>query len=107
LIISVLGYIFPIEKVSSLYNFTLIVFAINLGLFLLPFNLLIAFGPDSLKPGIFYLSAVLIGLVIAFRSLRALFQSSRLVFENKFHFFLYLCTIEIAPVVVLLKLVLG
>lgn len=107
LILNILGSIFPVDKEVSLYNFTIIVFAINLGIFLLPFNLLIAFGPMVFKPTVFYLAAALILGVFAFRSLRAIFQTSRLFGQNKFHFFLYLCTVEIAPVFVLLKVVTG
>ena len=105
LTISIIGGIFPLSKETGLYNFTIMVFGIILGLFLLPFNLLIAFGPAGLKPGIFYLAALLILAHLIFRSMRALFQTSRLWQRNKFHFFLYLCTVEIAPVIVLLKTV--
>ena len=107
LVISFIGGVFPLAKETSLYNFTIIVFAINLGLFLLPFNLLIAFGPTSIKPGIFYVASAVIALHFGYRSLRAMLQTSSLWSKNKFHFFLYLCAVEITPVLVLIKAVFG
>jgi len=107
LVIRLIGSLFPVAKECSLYSFTIIVFAINLGLFLVLINLLIAFGPLSIRPGIFYLAAIIVGLHFFYRSLRALLQTSSLWIQNKFHFFLYLCTVEIAPVLVLLKTVMG
>ncbi len=105
-VLRVMGYIFPIDKELRQYSFTIVIFNIILGILLLPFNLLIAFGPGQLPK---YLIFTLIGLIVllyGFRIIRSLLIASRYISLHKFHFFMYLCTIEIAPTLVLVKLLL-
>ena len=45
------------------------------------------------------------GLTYIFRSLRGLFVAGRFLAFHKFHFLLYICTVEIAPVLILIKLI--
>jgi len=106
LFLRILGAIFPIEKEIKQYNFTIGVFNIILGFTLLPFNLLIAYGQSDLPKHLIYSSLIIITLIYGFRVIRSLLIGSRYISLHKFHFFMYLCTVEIAPTLVLVKLLL-
>lgn len=105
LLLWLLGAIFPLSTEVTLYNFSMLIFGGNLGIFLLPFNLLAAFGPEGMKPGIFYIACALYVLALFFRNARLILQTSGLWSRNLFHFFIYLCSFEIAPLLVLSKLI--
>ncbi|MEO1516047.1 MAG: DUF4271 domain-containing protein [Bacteroidota bacterium] len=106
LLLRFLGEIFPITKEIRQYSFMITIFSIAIGLLLLPINIMAAHASDPL-PGMALISGgVIVLLVYLFRVVRSLFLASRYLSMNKFHFFMYLCTVEIAPVLVLLKLVL-
>ncbi|NBC25062.1 MAG: DUF4271 domain-containing protein [Bacteroidetes bacterium] len=95
--------IFPLEKPINQFSFTILIFNLFLGLILFPINLFIAFSPDIFTIYSIYFALAIIGLFYFLRQLRGLFIASPLVSQNKFHFLLYLCTIEIAPLAVLYK----
>lgn len=98
---------FPVEKETSLYGFVTLLVNILLGVALLPLNLLIAFGPSSVVPFAVWAGISLIILLYLFRQLKGLFIGGRLLRSYVFHFFLYLCTAEIAPLLIVGKLALG
>ncbi len=103
-LLSLVGYIFPVHKELSLYNFTIMIFGIILGLFLFPINIVIAYAPMAVGKGVVYLSLGAIIAIYVFRMIRGLSIGSKYLVLHKFHFFIYLCTVEILPVIVLLKI---
>ena len=106
IVLQILAYVFPVEKEIQLYNFTIIVFGIIIGILLTPANVLIAYAPTNVTPILVYITLGLIGLIYLFRSLRGLFLANKFVLFHKFHFLLYICTVELVPVFILLKLLL-
>jgi hypothetical protein len=106
LIISFLRYLFPIQAEMARYNFLMVIFNCVLGLFLVPFNFLIAFGGGGGEyQGLFvFWTLGLVAIFYAYRSLRAFNVGSKFLGTDLFHFLLYLCTVEIAPVLLLVKL---
>jgi hypothetical protein len=107
ILLKIVGAIFPIEKELGTYSFTIIVFQIILGIALLPFMIFIAYGTEELIPYAIYGAFIMIGIFYIYRSLRGLFIGNRFLAYHKFHFLLYICTVEIAPLVVLLKVLLS
>jgi len=105
LILGLLGYVFPINRDISVYNFSIEAFNIILGLILIPLNLVIAFGPSELSDPFIYIALGLIGLLLIIRSVRGLFIAAPYMQKNFFQFFVYLCGIEIVPILLLIKLV--
>ncbi|MFT4666319.1 MAG: hypothetical protein ACI8YQ_000121 [Polaribacter sp.] len=103
----ILSLVFPIAKEIRQYSFTIIVFNIILGICLLPFNLFIAFTAPGLAQGLIYLALALILVLYIYRSFRGLLIAGRYLSFHKFHFFMYLCTIEIAPVLLIVALLNG
>lgn len=104
LLLQIIKFVFPVSKEVSTYSFTIMVFNIIVGIALVPSVLLTAYAPASAVKVIIYGTLILIVGVLAFRSLRGLFIASRFFAWNKFHFFLYLCTVEIVPVLMTIKL---
>ncbi len=107
LIVSIVGAVFPIQKETRLYNFLIIIFSVIIGLVLAPVNVLLAYGPDHIESYLFYFALGTLGLIYLFRYLRGLAIANRFVAFHKFHFLLYICTVEIAPVFFLVKLLLN
>jgi hypothetical protein len=105
LLLRLISWLLPVEQEMTRYNFLITVFNCVLGLFLLPFNFLISFLLEYKDFLVFWA----IGLAILFygyRTLRAATLATKFLAGHQFHFLLYLCTVEIAPVVILIKLVL-
>ena len=103
--LSVIGNTFPISREVSLYGFTIQTFNLFLGLLLIPFNLIIAFGPENIARPLIYVSLVVIGLLLLLRSFRSVLIASRWVSSSLFHFLLYLCAFEILPILLLIKVI--
>jgi hypothetical protein len=98
--------IFPVTKAIKQYNFIIILSCISIGLILAPLNIFIAYARPDIGQLLIYVAFAAIILVYLVRSLRSLAVGSP-YFANIFHFILYLCTVEVAPVLVLVKLLLG
>ena len=101
--LSVLGYLFRIEKSTGLYSFTVMLINFAIGLMLIPFNLLIAFGPDKISIFMFYTALTMVFILVAMRAIRGIFIAAEYVNERLFQIIIYLCAFEIAPVLILVK----
>jgi len=99
-----IGQVFDISKDSSLYSFTIMTFNIFLGLVLIPINLVVAFSPREIGIIALYGGVALILVLLLIRTLRGLLIGVRFIGEHIFQFFLYLCTFEIAPILILLRI---
>lgn len=107
LVIKSMGWILKVDKGADSYIF--IVFLINkvIGVLLIPILMLIAFVHDQgYHDAILVSSLFIVGLLFLYR-----FWASYQVIRNEiklniFHFFLYLCAFEIAPLFVMGKLLL-
>ncbi|GJM34991.1 MAG: DUF4271 domain-containing protein [Saprospiraceae bacterium] len=104
-VLSLIAYIFPVEKEARLYSFTIMIFSIILGLILAPMNLFLAYTPPLITQTLLYFTFAIIVGIYGLRTLRGLFMTNKYLLFHKFHFLLYICTIEIAPVLVLAKLI--
>jgi len=100
--------LFPLDAELRKYNFLIIIFNCVLGLFLVPFNLLIAFSAETGVQQLLLVSWMLglVAIFYAYRSLRASPIGLKFLSQSPFHFLLYFCTVEIAPVLLLVKLAL-
>lgn len=105
LFIYLMGRVFPVQKDSQLYGFTIQTFNIFIGIILIPFNLIIAFGPEKTAVPLIFIGLVILGILALLRTFRGLLIASTYVQSNLFHFLLYLCTFEILPILLLIKIV--
>lgn len=106
-LLKVTGFIFPLSKEMGLYSFTIIIFNIIISLGLIPFIIFIAFAPSSFTGYLIYIALGLLFITIAFRNLRGLFIGNRFLAFHKFHFLLYICAVEIAPLLIISKILIS
>jgi len=104
--LKITGWMFNVSNATDSYTF--IVFIVNkmLGIFLLPFLLVLAFSPEPLYGIAIVLSWFGIGLLLIYRfilSYRAIRKEVKL---NSFHFILYILGFEVIPLLLIYKLLL-
>ena len=105
LVLSFVAFTFPVDKEARLYSFSINIFNVVVGLALIPINLFAAMAPDRLSRGFLFIGFVVVILIYLFRSIRGLLIANRYLTFYKFHFLLYICTVEIVPLMVLYKLI--
>lgn len=104
IIVRIAGFIFQSQKEVAEYSTMIFLFCNILGLFLLPIVVCIAFVKD-VSPLVFIYSGFSIFLLLLFvRVLRGLLIGINSIRVSKFYLFLYLCTLEILPFVIMVKL---
>lgn len=97
------AYVFPFGKTSSYFNFMIILFNSFLGLILIPINIIVAYAPNGLATMGVYLGIGSFVILYLLRFLRGSLHAYTYVRNYLFHFFLYLCTCEFAPLFILAK----
>ena len=99
-----IGNLFNATKETQAHSFIILVIHCLLGLVLFPINLLLAFAAKELYPWCIWTGLGAILFAYIFRQLRGIFIASRFLQNNRFQFFLYLCAVEIAPILIVAKL---
>ncbi|PHI19390.1 hypothetical protein CEQ90_12785 [Lewinellaceae bacterium SD302] len=107
LLLWLIGQLFDVEEASSKYSFLIMIFAIVTGMFLVPINLLLSYTPDDATRLILYLSLFLLALIYLLRATRALLLTSRFWSTGALHFLLYICAVELAPLLILYRVIGG
>ena len=105
--LKITGWLFNVSNATDSYIF--IVFIINkmLGIFLLPFLLLLAFTKDPLYSSAMFISWVGIGLLLIYRFILSYSAVRKEVKLNSFHFILYILGFEVVPLLLIYKLLLA
>lgn len=100
------GWLFNMQKAADSYIF--IVFIINkvIGVSLLPFLVLLGFTDGVMHSVALVLSWCCVGGLLLYRFILGFAAIRNEVRFNLFHFFLYLCAFEIAPLLLIYKLLL-
>ncbi len=100
-ILWVLSFVFPLAKEASYYSYTIGIYNLALGLALMIVNILLSFvDPETGKMLIFSGLTIILALYLM-RQARGLLNNMPLILSSKFHFIIYLCTVEIAPWILL------
>ena len=103
--LKIFGWLFPLEKVAALYSFTIMFINLLMGLFLIPVNLLMRFGPPSFFTPSLVVGLIVITILLLIRYVRGLLISANYIVSNIFLFFVYLCSLEIAPILIGYRLI--
>ena len=100
------GWVTNYNAEVKLYVF--IVFLLNkiIGIFLIPFTLLIAFSSYKIAGYAMFISFILLSILILTRFFKAYGLIQNKLKMNGFHFFIYILAIEILPIVLIYKSVL-
>jgi Domain of unknown function (DUF4271) len=105
--LQVSGWLFGMKNAAETYSF--IVFLINkiVGVVLLPFLFVIAFAEKELAGIAITVSLVVVVGLFLYRFLRAYRPVQAEIKVGRFHFFIFFLAFEIAPLLVIYKLILG
>ncbi len=103
LIVLVLAFIFDLKNAQKRIIFEKRNYFSNLVLWLLPFLVLSVFIHKYEKP-LFEITFTLFALLIILRYGLLLLNNKKLILNNLFYFILYICALEIAPLIIILKL---
>lgn len=97
------AFIFPIVPEMNLYNFNFFLNHQLLGILLIPLNMIIAYAPADTPAvvSIIALSVACISFIML--TIKGLGIGRSYFRLYKFHFIIYICTLEIAPILVLYK----
>ncbi len=99
------GWVFHIREITDSYTFNIFLINKILGLALVPFTIILAFGEGQWVQASLFVSLLVTALLFLNRYLRSGATFGHFLKFSKFHFFMYLCASEILPFAVLLKLV--
>ena len=97
------GWIFNEKMAANTYIF--VVFLVNkvIGIALIPFLLIIAFSSDDIVQVAVIISFFIFGILLFYRYLVSLGTFHREFKVSALHFFLYLCAVEILPLLLIYK----
>ena len=97
------GWVFNVQEAANSYIF--IVFIVNkmIGILLLPILVMLAFTVGDIYSGSVTISLCLIGGLLIYRFILTYAAIHNQVKVNPFHFFLYMCAFEIAPLLLIYK----
>jgi hypothetical protein len=98
------GWLF--SQREAIGNYSFIVFLTNkvMGVFLIPAILLLAFSPLTVQDFAYNSALIIISFLFVYRYLISFSIVRASLKVSAFHFFLYLCTCEVLPMLVLYKL---
>jgi len=104
ILIRLLQFIFPFRKEIRFYYFTESQIFRLLGFCLFPILVLVPFAPGRVPWLVLIASGAMLVFFFLFRLGRGFVIGRDFFSRNKFHFFLYICALEIAPFMILIKL---
>lgn len=98
-----MGWVFNQKEMAASYRF--VVFIVNkiAGIVLIPFSFLVAYSSTTLKEFAFSLSMMLIVFLLFFRFFSTYKNLASRLKINAIHFFLYFCSVEILPLLIMYK----
>jgi hypothetical protein len=107
LVIATAGLLSGTREDMGRYRLGLTVFAVLPGMALFPISMALAFVPGVLVEPVVYFGLAIFGVPNVSYVIRAFATNLKGILKHKFQFFLYLCIVEIAPVLLILKLLLD
>ena len=105
--LKIVGWIFSIKEAVNTYIF--VVYSINklIGVFLIPFVVLLAFSERSVAQLLITLSFVMIVILFLYRYIVAYVPVRKEIKVSQFHFVLYVCAFEFIPLLLIYKVLID
>ncbi len=98
-----LSWVFPFSEEISLFRFNYFLNQKIIGIILVPFTYVAAYLPADVSEYFLFIAVGIFLLSIIIRSLKGLAIGFSYLRRYTFHFLLYICAFEIAPVMIILK----
>ncbi len=107
ILLKTIGWLFNISTTIDTYIF--VIFLVNkiVGIILLPVIVLMAFPLSALLPVLVTITYMALALLLVYRFLISYKSIGNEIKVSRFHFFLYLCAFEIAPLLIIGKVLLD
>lgn len=105
LMLGTLSSVFPISKEIDTYSFILVVFGILVGLMLAPINVFFAYSDNETAAYVSKIMLIVLAVIYILSALRSLFLVRNYILLHFFHFLLYLCSVEVIPLLILYKII--
>src|SRR5690606_20799061 len=103
LLIRFIAVVFQLERLVREYVAVLYLVYFNSMLFLMPFLLVVTFVPGSYFKFVLILFAIIASILFIYRFLRTAFRLFGNLRFSIFYLILYLCALEVAPILILVK----
>lgn len=103
--LSLIGFVFPIKQELQYYNLMLNNSNRIVAITVVPLLFLLSYTPENMQNFFLYASLFLVVSLYLFAAIRTILVARETILFHKFHFFIYLCSVEIAPVLILMKLI--
>lgn len=107
LMINLAKWTFRTNKETTEYNTNTMIFSIVIGMFLVPSVFLIYYLQNPFSEFFLYFVLIIIAILILYRTFRSFLIGISAQGHDLYYFILYLCTIEILPLVVTVKLLIN
>jgi hypothetical protein len=104
LVVKFCGWLFDIDRELSTYLFNIFIINNLLGMVIFPFTIIMAFNPGVDGSWIFTVCLIVIGVLYLFRLFRGLQIGLNTPGVSLLYLFLYLCSLELAPLLVLFRI---
>ncbi len=104
LVLKICGYLFQLDKEMATYIFNIFLVNNVVGTLLIPVVLFLAFSTMVSATLLITISIFLIGGGFLYRVVRGLSAGFSSIVFSPYYLFLYLCALEIAPLIVLIKI---
>jgi|GEM_PF-2370497 len=101
--LTLLGTIFPFRQSLDQYQFLMVIFGIAMGFLLAPANIFFPYLSEAVRESVILTCTGIAAGLLLFHYVRALSLASKYLSTHFFHFMLYVCTVEFAPILVMLK----
>jgi hypothetical protein len=105
LVLKACGWLFEQEREMATYIFNIFLINNILGIILLPFICLIAYNETISITWLVLIPMIIIGLAFGWRLVRGIQIGIGISSFSPLYLFLYLCTLEIAPLMVLIRVI--
>jgi hypothetical protein len=106
-LLKLLGYVFDIERPATSYIFNLTLINNATGVALIPIVFLMTYMDDWWVNPVFYLGLGVLIISFIYRQIRAFRIWTTMQGVPFFYFILYICTLEISPLLILFKVAQG
>lgn len=101
---NLIGVVFEMKEETDEYLFNFFTVCKTLGLTLIPALFVFYTAPDKYFELIFIITLILVALFVLLFIWRGLSTGYKLLYKSVYHFFIYVCVVEISPIFLLFKL---
>ncbi|MFZ7145483.1 MAG: DUF4271 domain-containing protein [Bacteroidota bacterium] len=107
LILKISGWLFNLDREMATYIFNTFLINNILGIILLPFICLIAYNQLVSASWLILIAVILAAMAFGYRMFRGILVGLSMPSFSLLYLFLYLCTLEIAPLLILIRIIVS